>query len=49
MTRNSKVDDPIRPKFELVRDFMSVLVTGKFEEDKIKSEGDSMERWCSPL
>ena len=30
---------PIWPEFELIWDFMGVLVTCKFEEDLIKSEG----------
>ena len=34
---NSKVNNPIRPKFELVRAFMSVLVT-KFDKDPIKGD-----------
>ena len=29
----------IWPNFELVRDFMDVLVTCKYEEDPIKNEG----------
>ena len=28
-----KVTDPIQPEFELVRDFMPVLVTSKFDEE----------------
>ena len=32
----SEVTDPIRPEFELVWDFMPVLVTSKFDEDPIK-------------
>ena len=35
---NSKVNGPIWPEFELIRDVMPVLVTCKFEEDSIKSE-----------
>ena len=41
--RNSEVTDPIRPEFELVRDFMPVLVTSKFDEDPIKNERASLE------
>ena len=40
--RNSKVTDSIRPEFELVRDFMPVLVTNKFDEDPIKNERASL-------
>ena len=39
---NSAVLGPIWPKFELVRDVMDVLVTCKYEEDPIKSEGARM-------
>ena len=46
---NSKVSDPIRQEFELVQDITSVLVTCKFGEDQIKSEGDSLETWVFPL
>ena len=35
---NSKVNNPIRPKFELVRAFMSVLITCKFDKDPIKGD-----------
>ena len=35
---NSKVTDPIWLEFELVREFMPVLVTSKFDEDPIKNE-----------
>ena len=41
--RNSKVTDPIRLEFELVQDFMPVLVTSKFDEDLIKNECASLE------
>ena len=41
-TANSVVSGPIWPKFELVRDFMHVLVTCKYEKDRIKS---NRERW----
>ena len=40
--RNSEVTDPIRPEFDLFLDFMSVLVTSKFDEDPIKSERVSL-------
>ena len=33
----------IRPEFELVRDFMPVLVTSKCDKDPIKSESASLE------
>ena len=35
----SAVLRPIWPNFKLVRDFMDVLVTCKYEEDPIKNEG----------
>ena len=35
--------DQIRPEFELVRDFMPVLVTSKIDEDPIKNERASLE------
>ena len=31
-----------RPEFELVRDFMPVLVTSNFDDDSIKNEWASM-------
>ena len=34
----------IWPKFELIQDFMAVLVTCKFEDDAIKSQGLSSEQ-----
>ena len=34
--------DPIQPEFELVPDFMPVLVTSKFDEDSIKNERASL-------
>ena len=34
----SKVNSPIWPKIELVRDFIDVLVTCKFDEAPIKNE-----------
>ena len=33
---NYKVTDPIKPEFELVQDFMPVLVTIKFHKDSNK-------------
>ena len=35
--------DLIRPELELIRDFMPVLVTSKFDEDPIKHEHASLE------
>ena len=35
---NSVVSGPIWPKFELVRDFMHVLVTCKYKKDRIKKK-----------
>ena len=40
---DSEVTDVIRPEFELVQDFMPVLVTSKFDEDPIKNEQTSLE------
>ena len=40
---NSEVTHPIRPEFELIRDFMPVLVTSKFDEDPVKNERASLE------
>ena len=42
-TCNSEETDPIRPEFKLVRDFMPVLVTSKFDEDPIKNEQANLE------
>ena len=39
----SKVTDLIQLEFELVRDFMPVLVTSKFDEGPIKNEHASLE------
>ena len=39
---NSVVSGPIWPKFELVRDFMHVLVTCKYKKDRIKT---TEKRW----
>ena len=36
---NSEVSDGIWLKFELVRDIIDLLVTCKYEEDRIKNEG----------
>ena len=41
--RNSEVTDSIQPEFELVWDFMAVLVISKFHEDPIKNERTSLE------
>ena len=46
---NSVVSGPIWPKFELVRDFMHVLVTCKYETDRIKSNQEKVETSFSPL
>ena len=35
---NSKANIPIRPKIDLVQDYMTVLITCKFDEDRIKIE-----------
>ena len=46
---NSAVLGPIWPNFELVRDVMNVLVTCKYEEDRIKNEGARVDTTFSPL
>ena len=46
---NSVVSGPIWPKFELVRDFMHVLVTCKYKKDQIKSNREKVETPFSPL
>ena len=43
MTSNSKMNGLIRPKTELDRAFMPVLVTSNFDDDSIKNERASME------
>ena len=43
----SKISGLIRPKIELDRAFMSVLVTGNFDDDSIKNERASMETLLS--
>ena len=40
---NSEVTDPILPEFELVRAFVPVVITSKFDEDPIKNERASLE------
>ena len=39
----------VQLNFELVRDVMDVLVTCKYEEDKIKNEGARVDTTFSPL
>ena len=46
---DSKIEDPIWPNIELVRDVMYVLVTCKYEEDPIKNEGARVFTTFSPL
>ena len=46
---NSVVSGPTWPKFELVRDFMHVLVTCKYKKDLIKSNREKVETPFSPL
>ena len=40
---NSIVSGPIWPKFELVRDFMHVLDTGKYKKDRVKNNREQVE------
>ena len=46
---NSVIRGPIWPKFELVRDFMHVLVTCKYRKDRIKNNREKVETSFSPL
>ena len=46
---NSKVNGPIWPKFELVKDIMHVLVTCKYKKDQIKNNREKVETSFSPL
>ena len=46
---NSLVSVPIRPKFELVQDFMHVLVTSKYKKDRIKNNQEKVETSFSQL
>ena len=46
---NSIVGGPIWPKFELVRDFMHVLVTCKYKKNRIKNNREKVETSFSPL
>ena len=49
MAANSVVSSPIWPKFELVRDFMHVLVNCKYKKDRIKNNQEKVETPFSPL
>ena len=49
ITDKSIVSGPIWPKFELVRDFMHVLVTCKYKKNQIKNNREKMETLFSPL
>ena len=40
---NSVVSGPIWPKFELIRDFMHVLVIWRYKKDRIKSNREKVE------
>ena len=46
---NSVVNGSIWPKFELVRDFMRVLIICKYKKDWIKSNQEKVETPFSPL
>ena len=46
---NSQVTSSIWPEFEIAREFMDVLVTCKFEDDLIKSQGAILRTTFSPL
>ena len=47
--QNSIVSGLIWPKFELIQDFMHVLVTCKYKKDWIKSNQEKMETPFSPF
>ena len=49
MAANSVVSGPNWPKFELVRDFMHVLVTCKYTKYRIKNNREKVEISFSPL
>ena len=40
---NALVSGPIGPKFELLQDFMHVLITCKYKKDRIKHNGEKVE------
>ena len=46
---NSVDSGPIWPKFELVQDFMHVLITCKYKKDRIKNNREKVATWFSPL
>ena len=46
---NSVVSGPIWLKFELVRDFMHLLVTCKYKKDRMNSNREKVETPFSPL
>ena len=46
---NFVVSGLIWPKFELIRDFMHVLVTCKYKKDRIKNNREKVETSFSPL
>ena len=47
--QNSVVSGPIWSEFELVRDFMHVLVTCKYKKDRIKNNREKVETSFSPI
>ena len=47
--RPTVVNGPIWPKFELVRDFMHILVTCKYKKDHIKNNQEKVETLFSLL
>ena len=42
MAANSVVGGQIWPKFKLIQDIMHVLITCKFEKDRINSKGEKV-------
>ena len=49
LSRLAIVSGPIWPKFELVQDFMHVIVTYKYKKDRIKNDWEKVETSFSPL
>ena len=49
MASNSKTNGLNLPEIELIRDFMTVFVTCKFDKDPIKNEGAILVTTFSPL
>ena len=46
---NSAVSGPIRPKFELIRALMHVIIACKYEKDRMKNSREKVKTPFSPL